>query len=64
MSGQFLEVAYFHTPLVVPHTRRDLFGPVDFKEWFLLQRSIDLSRVAGDILETQYRNAMKDFGSL
>ena len=36
MSGQFLEVTFFHTPLVVSHARKDLFGPVDFKEWFFL----------------------------
>jgi DNA repair exonuclease SbcCD ATPase subunit len=41
--------------------KEELFRPADFKEWVLQWFSRgDISRVTGTILETRYRNAMKD----
>jgi len=41
--------------------KEDLFRPVDFKDWVLQWFSRrDISEVTGTILETRYRNAMKD----
>ena len=41
--------------------KEELFRPVDLKEWVLQWFSRrDISRVTGTILETRYRNAMKD----
>ena len=41
--------------------KEEFFCPVDFKEWVLQWFSRrDIIRVTGTILETWYRNAMKD----
>ena len=45
--------------------KEELFGPVDFKEWVLQWFSRkDISRVTGTVLETRYRDSMRDLDKI